>query len=147
MTSKPRNLPAAWAFGMLMIGAATYRGDGVALVAAACGLFAVFASAWVRPAATAAVLLAVATIGLADPAPLYTALAGLAAAAYLLVLHSNPTVPTTAFAVGFAGAAAVALVLPVQVPWLPLIAPLALLVAYLVAVRPFVGPDRPSASI
>ena len=126
-----------WAFGVLMIGASAVRADGVALTVAGAAAVAVLASAWVRPAATVAVLLAVGTVVLADPAPMYTVLAGLAAAAYLVLLHSNPTMPTMVFAVGFAGAAAVSVAVPVQLPWLPLIAPLALLAGYLLALRPF----------
>lgn len=125
------------AFGLLMIGAATYRADGPALVAAGVAVFAVIASAWLRPAATVAVLLSVLTVMLADPAPMHTVLAGLAAAVYLVLRHTDPTVPTMAFAVGFAMAVAVVVALPVQVPWLPLVAPLALLATYLLALRPF----------
>lgn len=125
------------AFGFLMVGAAAFRADGPAVVVAAVAVAAVVASAWWRPAATVAVLLAVATVVLADSAPMHTLLAGLAAAVYLVLRHTDPTVPTMAFAVGFAVVVAVAVALPVQVAWLPLAAPLALLAGYLLALRPF----------
>ncbi|WP_349270185.1 hypothetical protein MPNTM1_01000 [Mycolicibacterium parafortuitum] len=128
---------AAVAFGLLMAGAVAYRADGFALVAAGTAAAAVLASAWVRPAASAAVLLAVLTVVLGAPAPMHAVLAGLAAAVYLVVLHTDPTVPTMTFAVGFAAAAAAVVVLPVQVAWLPLAAPPAMLAGYLLAVRPF----------
>ncbi|ORB30205.1 hypothetical protein [Mycolicibacterium parafortuitum] len=128
---------AAIAFGLLMVGAVAYRADGLAVMVAGIAATAVLASAWVRPAATAAVLLAVLTVVLGAPAPMHAVLAGLAAAVYLVVLHTDPTVPTMAFAVGFAAAAAAVVVLPVQVAWLPLAAPTALLAGYLLAVRPF----------
>ncbi|WP_024449573.1 hypothetical protein [Mycolicibacterium iranicum] len=128
-------LPSA--FGFLMVGAAAFRADGPAVVVAAVAVAAVVASAWWRPAATVAVLLAVATVVLADSAPMHTLLAGLAAAVYLVLRHTDPTVPTMAFAVGFAVVVAVAVALPVQVAWLPLAAPLALLAGYLLALRPF----------
>jgi hypothetical protein len=70
---------------------------------------------------------------------MHTVLAGLAATAYLVLRHSTATVPTMLFAVGFAGAVALAVAVPVYLPWLPLIAPLALLAGYLLALRPFVG--------
>ncbi|OAN36071.1 hypothetical protein [Mycolicibacterium iranicum] len=127
------------AFGILMVGAAAYRAEGPSLVIAAVAVVAVVVSVWWRPAATAAVLLVVATVVVADSAPMHTLLAGLAAAVYLVLRHTDPTVPTMAFAVGFAGAVAVAVALPVQVPWLPLAAPLALLGAFLLVLRPFLG--------
>lgn len=127
------------AFGVLMAGAAAYRASGPALVVPVLAVVAVVASAWLRPAGTVAVVLVVAAIVMAPSAPLHTVLAGLAAAVYLVLLHADPTVPTMVFAVGFGAVAAVVAVLPVGVPWLPLIAPLALLAGYLLALRPFTG--------
>ncbi|UXA13804.1 hypothetical protein KXD97_08500 [Mycobacterium sp. SMC-8] len=126
------------AFGVLMVAAAGYRADSYAVLAVGFSLTAVLVSAWARPAATVAVLGAVLTVVMADPAPMFTVLAGLAAAAYLVLRHTVPTAPTMYFAVGFAGAAAVAVLLPVQAPWLPLVAPLTLLAGYLLALKPFV---------
>ena len=125
------------AFGMLMAGAAAYRASGPALVMLGLAVSAVVASAWLRPAGTVAVILVVGAIVLTPSAPLHTVLAGLAAAVYLVLLHADPTVPTMVFAVGFGAVAAVVAVLPVGVPWLPLIAPLSLLAGYLLALRPF----------
>ena len=128
-------LPSA--FGVLMVGAGAYHADGAALIAAVAALVAVLIAAWWRPAAAGAVLLTVCTIVLADPAPLYTALAGLAATAYLVLRHGDPTRPTMLFAVVFAAAVVIAVVTPVKVVWLPLAAPLVLLAGYLLALRPF----------
>ncbi|WNG90532.1 hypothetical protein C6A87_001120 [Mycobacterium sp. ITM-2016-00317] len=125
-----------------MVAAAAVRADGFALPAAGAALGMVAVSAWVRQVAVAAVLLAVLTVALAEPAPMFTVLAGLAAAMYLVLCHTRPTLPTVFFAVGFAGAAAVAVLLPVQVPWLPLAAPLALLAVYLLALSPFAVRQR-----
>jgi hypothetical protein len=140
MTARTARLLLPLAFGVFMVGAAAYRADTAALVSAGTALGAVALSVWVRPAATLAVLLAVVTVVLADPAPMHTVLTGLAAAAYLVLRHTDPTLTTMAFAVGFAAAAAVVVALPVHVPWLPLIAPLALLAGYLLSLKPFVGP-------
>lgn len=139
MTARTAKSLLPLAFGVFMVGAAAYRADTAAVIAAAGALGAVVLSVWVRPVATVAVLLALVTVVLADPAPMHTVLAGLAAAAYLVLRHTDPTVPTMLFAVGFAAAAAVVVALPVHVPWLPLIAPLALLAGYLLALKPFVG--------
>ena len=129
-------------FGVLMVGAAAYRADGSAVFVAAAAVVAVAWSVWWRPASTAAVLLTVLTVALAGPAAIFTALAGLSAAAYLVVRHTNPTAPTMVSAVGFTAAGTVAVAVPATVPWLPMAAPLALLVGYLVAVRPYLAARR-----
>lgn len=126
-------------FGVLMVGAAAYRADGAAALAAAAAVGAVVVSVWWQPAATVAVLMTVSTVALADPPAMYTALAGLAATAYLVLRHGNPTAATTMSAVGFAAVGTVAVTVPAAVPWLPLAAPLAVLVGYLLAVRPYLA--------
>lgn len=138
-------LPSA--FGVLMVGAAAQRAAGTALIVAGAALVAVLAAVWLRPMATAAVLLAVLTVVLAAPAPVYTALAGLAATAYLVLRHGtgSVTAPTMIAAVAFAIVATVTVVLPVEVPWLPLAAPLALLAGYLLALKPFLAKSVPRA--
>jgi len=139
MTKLPVKLLLPSVFGVLMVAAAARRADGPALIIAATALVAVLAAAWFRPAATAAVLLTVLTVVLTDPAPMYTALAGLAATAYLVLQEGDPNAPTMLFAVGFAATAAVAVVLPVRIPWLVLAAPLVLFAGYLLALKPFVA--------
>ncbi|WP_335333906.1 hypothetical protein [Mycobacterium kyogaense] len=79
---------------------------------------------------------------LADTPPLASALSGLAATAYLVTRHDAATVPTMSCAVGFAATAALVLAVPVELPWIPLAAPLVLLAAYLLAVRPFVAREH-----
>ena len=135
-----RTLPMI--FGVWMVGAAAYRADGSAVFVAAAAVVAVVWSVWWRPASTAAVLLTVLTVALAGPAEMFTALAGLSAAAYLVVRHTNPTAPTMVSAIGFTAAGTVAVAVPATVPWLPMAAPLALLVGYLVAVRPYLAARR-----
>ncbi len=134
-------LPSA--FGVLMVAAAAHRADGSALTVAAAvaALVAVLAAGWLRQAATVAVLLTMLTVVVADTAPLYTALAGLAGTAYLVLRHSagRATAPTMLAAVGFAAVGTIAVALPVQMPWLPLAAPLALLAGYLLSLRPFLA--------
>jgi hypothetical protein len=132
------------AFGTLMVAAAGRDADGPALAAAGAALLSVVGAVWLRPAATAAVLLAVLTVVLGGPAPMFTALSGLSATAYLVLRHGagRAAAPAVLAAVGFAAAGAVAVLLPVAVPWLPLAAPLALLAGYLLAVRPYVTGRR-----
>lgn len=136
-TAASRVLPLV--FGVLMVGAAAYRTDGSAVFVAAAAVVAVAWSAWWRPASSVAVLLTVLTIALDGPAEMFTALAGLSAAAYLVLRHTNPTAPTMASAVGFTAAGTVAVAVPATLPWLPMAAPLAVLVGYLVAVRPYLA--------
>ncbi|MCB0947693.1 MAG: hypothetical protein KDB44_00135 [Mycobacterium sp.] len=122
-----------------MVGAAAHRAGASALIVAAAALVAVLVAGWLRSVATVAVLLTVLTVVLADPAPMYTALAGLAGTAYLVLRHGagQATAPTMVAAAGFAAVAAIAVAVPVQVPWLPLAAPLVLLAGYLLSLKPF----------
>lgn len=140
-------LVASTVFGVLMVGLAAAGAHGIAVGAAAAALIAVAASVTYRPAATLAVLLCVATVSFSDPALVFAAWAGLCAAAYLVGRHAAGTPegvvmwswPTVLAAVGFTLAGLVATAFPLQLPWLPLAAPLAALAAYLVATRPFVS--------
>jgi hypothetical protein len=78
---------------------------------------------------------------------LFVALSGLCGAAYLVCRHAVSTStlavlgswPTTVAAVGFTFAGLAATAFPLQLPWLPLVAPLGALVIYLLAIRPFLS--------
>ncbi|MGE2814419.1 hypothetical protein ACQI5H_04635 [Mycobacterium heidelbergense] len=134
-----------------MVGLVAVGSHGPAAVAGVVALVAVGVGVLVRPAATVAVLLAVAMIVLADPPQLLAALSGLCAAAYLvcryargtstrLVLGSWPTVVAVG---GFTLAGIVATSFPLRLPWLPLAAPLGVLAIYVLATRPFLGTGGP----
>jgi hypothetical protein len=108
------------------------------LVAAVVAAAAVLAGSVFRPAATIAVLTTVAVLVLADAPPVLTATSGLCAAAYLVLRHTAAvTSPTVLGAVGFTAAGLAAASLPIQLPWVPLLAPLAVLVLYVLVTRPF----------
>jgi hypothetical protein len=134
-------------FGLLMVAAAAVGSHGPAVIAAAVAVVAVGAGIAFRPAATIAVLLSVAVILVSNPSHVLAALSGLCAAAYLVCRHAvgKPagvvmgSWPTVVGAVGFSFAGLVATSFPLQLPWLPLAAPLAVLAIYVVATRPFLG--------
>ncbi|OBG67230.1 hypothetical protein A9X05_11465 [Mycobacterium sp. E3298] len=146
-------VPRLWApvfsvaFGLLMVGLAADGSHGPAVAAWVAALIAVAGGAVYRPAATLAVLLVVATIALSDPPLVFVALSGLCAAAYLVCRHAAGASagavlgswPTVVGAVGFTFAGLVATAFPLQLPWLPLAAPLAALAVYVLAVRPFLS--------
>ena len=126
------------AFGLVMVASAAVQADGPSLVAAVVAAAAVLAGSLFRPVATVAVLLTVAAIVLADAPPVLTATSGLCAAAYLVLRHTGAvTSPTVLGAVGFTAAGLAAASLPFQLPWVPLLAPLAVLVLYVLVTRPF----------
>ena len=133
------------AFGLLMVAATGVESQhGPAFVAALLALGAVALGIAFRPAATVAVLLVVAAIALTDPTPLLAAVSGLAATLYLVLRHAGgqvvtTSVPTLAAALGFTIVGLAATAFPLQLPWLPLLAPLAVLAIYLLATRPFLG--------
>ncbi len=136
-------------FGLLMVAAAAAPADGPALLAAAVSAAGVAVGLLLRPAATVAVLATVAALALSDPPPLFAALSGLSATAYLVIRHAvgAPAVVTTTratvlSAIGFTATGVAAVMLPAGVPWLPLLAPLSVAGAYLVAIRPFLDNSR-----
>lgn len=134
------------ACGFLMVGAVGIGSHGAALVAATSALVAVTAGTLFRPVATLAVLLAVVVIALSDPAATLAAVSGLSAAVYLVLRHAagnragldSVSPATLVGAAGFMFAGLVAAAFPLQLPWLPLLAPLAAFAVYLLATRPFV---------
>ncbi|MGV0744726.1 hypothetical protein [Mycolicibacterium sp. XJ870] len=149
MSAQPAPRTFSTVFGLLMAGAAAATAEGSALVAAAVAGVGVLIGLWIRPAATAAVVAAAVSLALSEPAPLFAALAGLSATAYLVIRHAVET-PDTATttrqtmlaAIGFTAAGLAAAALPVSVAWLPLLAPPAVAVAYFLALRPFVDTGR-----
>jgi len=133
--------------GLLMVGLAAVGSHGLAVAAWAAALAAVGVGTAFRPAATVAVLASVVTILLGGPPLALVALSGLCAAAYLICRHAVGTPvgvvmgswATAVAAVGFTFAGLVATSFPLQLPWLPLVAPLAVLAIYALATRPFWG--------
>ena len=134
-------------FGLLMVAAAAVGSHGPPLVAGAAAVVAVGVGSAFRPAATVAVLLSVAVIVMSNPSHVLAALSGLCAAAYLVCRHAvgEPagvvigSWPTVVAAAGFSFAGLVATSFPLELPWLPLAAPLAVLAIYVLATRPFLG--------
>ena len=126
------------AFGLVMVASAAVQADRPGLIAAIVAGAAVLVGSVFRPAAAVAVLLTVAVIVLADAPPVPTATSGLCAAAYLVLRHTAAvTAPTVLGAVGFTAAGLAAVSLPFQLPWVPLLAPLAVLTLYVLFTRPF----------
>jgi hypothetical protein len=149
MTALARStaLALSTGFGLLMVGLAAVGADGPGFVAAAAAVIAVGVGVVFRPAATVAVLLSVATIVVSNPSVVFAACSGLCAAAYLICHHAVGTPPgavmwswpTVIGAVGFSSAGLVATSFPLQLPWLPLAAPVAVLAIYVLATRPFLS--------
>nr|WP_231986753.1 hypothetical protein [Mycobacterium sp. 852002-40037_SCH5390672] len=130
-----------------MVGLAADGWHGSAVIAWVAALIAVAVGTVLRRAATVAVLLAAVTVALSSPPVMFVALSGLCAAAYLVCRHADGTSapvvldswPTAVGALGFTFAGLVATSFPLQLPWLPLVAPLGALVIYLLAIRPFMS--------
>ncbi len=134
----PATRALSTAFGLVMVASAAVQADGPALVAAIIAAGLVLAGSLFRPAAVIAVLATVIVLVLAAAPPVLTATSGLCAAAYLVLRHTGAvTAPTVLGAVGFTAVGLAAASLPFQLPWVPLLAPLAVLVLYVLATRPF----------
>jgi hypothetical protein len=139
------------ACGLLMVAAVGVGTHGSARVTVVSALVAVTVAIMFRPVATLAVLLTVAVIVLTGPTPTVAAVAGLSAAVYLVLRHGaasgigldSVSVATLVAALGFTLAGLVATAFPLQLPWLPLLAPLAVFAIYLLATRPFLPDEDP----
>jgi hypothetical protein len=141
-------------FGLLMVTAAAVYADGLELLAAAIAVGAVLAGLVFRVAATLAVVFAVGLIVASGASPLFAAVSGMAAAAYLVVRHAiggpgggvtmpiTMTRPTSLAIVGFTFVGVVATSVPLQLPWLPLLAPPAAVAMYLIASRAFISENN-----
>jgi hypothetical protein len=147
----PAGRALSTAFGLLMVAATALVAEGPSLVGAALAVVAVLFGIRFAGAATLAVMISVVVALLADAPPMSTALAGIAAAAYLVLRHSNAvqsgvesvvTAPTAVGALGFSAIGLGATVIPVSVPWLPLAAPVAVLVSYVIVVKPLLAQRR-----
>jgi hypothetical protein len=122
----------------VMVASAAVQADGPGVIAAVVAAVAVLVGSVFRPAATIAVLLTIGALVLAAAPPVLTATSGLCAAAYLVLRHTSAvTAPTVLGAVGFTAAGLAAAALPIQLPWVPLVAPLAVLVLYVLVTRPY----------
>ena len=132
------NRALSTAFGLVMVAAAAVQADDAALIAAGLAVLAVLVGNVFRPTATLAVLLAAAVLILNDAPAMLAALAGLCAACYLVLRHTVAiTAPTVIGAVGFTVVGLAAVSLPMQLPWVPVVAPLAVVALVALATRPF----------
>lgn len=130
-------------FGVLMAAAAAFDARGPALVAAAIAGVAVLAGLYLRLAATAAVLAVVCAIALSEPQPLLAALSGLSAAAYLVLRYTTMTGPTVIGLVGFTAVGVAATTAGTAgLSWLPLLAPVAAVILFLLLTGPFARDER-----
>ncbi len=133
------------AFGLVMVAAVGFQTVGAALILAMSVAVMVMAGIVFRVAATVAVLLAAATMVISQAAPMLAAVAGLSAACYLVLRHTElgstrvlgASAPAMIAALGFAFVGVVAASFPFELPWLPLLAPLVGFAIYVLATRPF----------
>ena len=137
------------AFGLLMVAAGTVRSDGPALVVAAIAGLAVVVGLVSRVAATVAVVATAAALALSEPSPVVAVIAGLAATAFLVLRHAGGgdaamastvlTAPTVLGALGLSAAAVLGATIPLSLPWVPLVAPIAVVAIYVTVVAPLVS--------
>jgi hypothetical protein len=143
----PAGRALSTAFGLLMVAATALVAEGPSLVGAALGVVAVAFGIRFAGAATLAVMISVVVALFADAPPMSTALAGIAAAAYLVLRYSSSvesvvTAPTAVGALCFSAVGLGATLIPVSVPWLPLAAPVAVVVSYVIVVKPLLAQRR-----
>jgi hypothetical protein len=135
--------------GVLMVAAVGIGASGSGRAAAALAVVAVTVAVLFRPVATLAVLLTVLAVALCGSSATVAAVSGLSAAAYLVLRHAagsstgldSVSGATMVSAIGFTLVGLVSTAFPLRLPWLPLLAPLAVFAVYLLATRPFLRDD------
>lgn len=135
----------ATAFGLVMVASAALQADEPGLVAALVSAVAVVGSVRFAGLASVAVIAAAVAVVVSDAGPALAAMAGVTATCYLVLRHGGVGALTRTTAVAILGAAAIGLLavtVPITLPWVPLLAPLAVLGAFAVAIRGLVGPVR-----
>ncbi|KAA0100108.1 hypothetical protein CIW49_10150 [Mycolicibacterium sp. P1-18] len=133
-----------------MVAAGTLQSTGPALVLSVVGVGALVAGLAIRLAATLAVLAVAGALAVSEPSPVIAAIAGLAATAYLVVRHAEGTdvasaltVPTVLAALGLSAVTVLGATVPLALPWVPLVAPLAVVAAYVLVLDRYAGdPER-----
>ena len=147
-STQPAPLAFSTAFGLLMVTAAAIHTNRAGVFAIGVAVVALAAGLRYRAAATLSVLSAIAAIVLSVPPPLFAALSGLSAAAYLVIRHAagagvvTTTRPTVIAMVTFTLIGIGATSVPLHLPWLPLVAPPAVVVIFLLAAWPFLRGQR-----
>ena len=133
----------AVAFGVVMAAAAAVGCDARGLGAVAVALIAVAAGLYLRAAATVAVLAAVCAIALTDPQQALAAVSGVCGTTYLVLTYATVTRPTVLGITGVAAVGLLATTVPVGLPWLPLLAPVAVVDVVGLALSPFLDVPAP----
>jgi hypothetical protein len=85
-------------------------------------------------------------LAISEPEPVVAAIAGLAATIYLVLRHARGgdaamvlTTPTVVGALGFSAVAVLGATMALALPWVPLVAPLAVVAIYVTVVAPLVS--------
>ncbi|WP_319450029.1 MULTISPECIES: hypothetical protein [unclassified Mycobacterium] len=140
----------ALCFGMAMVAATFPQTHWLALWTAGLAVAAVLTGVQFRSAATIAVLLTALTLAISAPPPMLSAVSGLCATGYLVMRHTSgpisagPTRATAAAAVAFSAVATAVAAVPLDVPWLPLLAPFGLLGVYALVIHPYLRQPKKS---
>jgi hypothetical protein len=130
-------------FAVVMVAATDPQTHWLALWTAGLAIAAVLTGVRFRSAATVAVLLTALTLAISIPPLMLSAVSGLCATGYLVMRHTSgpisaaPTRATVLAALSFSAVGAVVAAVPLDVAWLPLVAPFVLLGAYALVIHPY----------
>lgn len=128
--------------GLLMVAAALPDAPPPATIVAVAAAILVVASMRWRVAALGAVQLGLAALVIGDPAPVAAVLSGFAATVFLLGAYATRAVEplrsvSLLAAAGFAAAVLAVGVVPADVAWLPVLAPILVLLAFAIVLLPY----------
>ncbi|WP_051637641.1 hypothetical protein [Rhodococcus sp. UNC363MFTsu5.1] len=150
MTTLTGSSAMALGAGWSMSAAVVPHAQAQALIAAVLSAAGVFVARWSRVAVVCAVQGALLALALGEPTPVQAGVAGVGATVFVLAAHSAhmPGIVVTevgqvlAVAVVTAAAAVSVFLLPFEIAWLPLVAPIACLAVYALVLAPYATAKR-----
>lgn len=131
--------------GLMMVAATVPDAPMIAWIASGISAVLVLASAFSRTAATGAIVVAIVALALSNPPLLLAAIAGLSAILFLLLSFGRAGLVSLTGALLFTGVAMLVSLAPVELPWVPVVAPVVVVALFAVAVWPYASVTTTSA--
>jgi hypothetical protein len=131
--------------GLMMVAATVPDAPVLGWAASAISAVLVLGSVWSRQAATGAVVLVIVALAVGNPPLLLTAVSGLSAVLFLLLSFGGAALVSLTGALLFTGVAMLVSITPIELPWVPVVAPVVVVALFAVAIWPYASVRTTSA--
>jgi hypothetical protein len=131
--------------GLMMVAATVPDAPVFGLIATGIATALVLGSVWSRTAATGAVVATIVALAVDNPSLLLAAVSGLSAILFLLLSFGGASLVSLTGALLFTGVTMLVSLAPVELPWVPVAAPVVVVALFAVAVWPYASVSTTSA--